>query len=214
MLYKKAIDVLIALQKTTPPSSLNYYSDEILIEEAQRLTKYYLPVLNGEEISKKLCQEYVQIWHDLLPLTHKLGDSFVLRDYHSENIMYLENNSSTQKIGILDFQDALIGSPVYDIVSLLEDARIDVAQNIVDQMINYYLSNHPNINRKDFLAAYAILGVQRNSKILGIFANKAFQDKDTRYLQYIPRIKKYIYNALKHPLLSPLQSWFDRVMPR
>lgn len=211
--YKKAIDLLIDLHKQPLPTGVEEYSIDLMISEALLFTKWYIPVFNGEEMDQKLEEEYIDIWKNLLPIANQLPNkSLILRDYHADNLMWLASREGLQKVGLLDFQDAVIGSPVYDIVSLLEDLRRDVNDELADSMIIRYLDANPNITRKDFLAIYSILGAQRNCKIIGFCARKTLRDNDSSYLKMLPRMWKYIAKDLKHPLLLPLKNWFNKVI--
>lgn len=211
-MYRQAIDVIVALQKLPALANVPTYSDDVLLQEAMLFTEWYLPTLRNDPISDHMIQEYAHIWRQLLPYTHILKNVLVLRDYHADNLMLLSEREGVKKVGLLDFQDALIGSPAYDMVSLLEDARRDVSTPVVSSMINYYLSQMPHINRKDFLASYAILGAQRNCKIMGIFARKMARDHDSNYLRFLARVWNHIQNDLKHPLLEPLQIWMEKAI--
>lgn len=209
-LYRKAIDVLVKLHKTDVTIELPIYDHQKLLEEGCLLTDWYFQAFNGEELASHLKDEYIEIWTKLLKSLRFPNNCLVLRDYHADNLMWLEDRVGHKKVGLLDFQDAVIGSVVYDMVSLLEDARRDVSDNVVQQMINYYIeiTNH---NRKEFLADYIILGTQRSCKILGFCARKALRDNDPRYLKLLPRVWSYIRYHLNNPLLLPLRSWFDKV---
>lgn len=211
-LYQKAIDILIELQAAPPMETLEDYSQDHLITEATLLLEWYFPTLYGEPLSRELQEAYLHIWKKLLPLTEQLPTVTVLRDYHADNLMWQETSDDMGRVGILDFQDALRGSPIYDMVSLLEDARRDVSPATVQAMISRYLEGSPQITRKDFLASYAILGAQRNFKIVGIFARKAARDKQAHYLKFLPRVWRHISNDLTHPLLLPLKEWLNKAM--
>jgi aminoglycoside/choline kinase family phosphotransferase len=212
-LYETAIDLLINLHKQPAPDNIiPYYDDEKLIAEASLLNEWYIPVLQEAPPSAKMQEEFKIIWQHLIPYTRFIPETIVLKDYMADNLMWLERRKGIARTGVLDFQDAVIGSPIYDIVSLLEDARRDVSDDIVQAMINKYLQNRTDIARKDFLACYAILGTQRNFKILGIFARKATRDKDSRYLKFLPRVWKYLEKDLRHPLLLPLKAWIDKAI--
>jgi N-acetylmuramate 1-kinase len=137
----------------------------------------------------------------------------VLRDFHVDNLMFLENRSGIKKVGLLDFQDAVVGSAAYDIVSLLEDARRDVSPQLADHLISRYLKSFPKIHRKDFQAAYSIFGIQRNLKIIGFCAAQAAKHKNPYYLSLLPRVWRYINQDLKHPLLLPMKNWLIKVLP-
>jgi aminoglycoside/choline kinase family phosphotransferase len=133
----------------------------------------------------------------------------VLRDYHAENIMLL---GSTERQGLLDFQDALNGHKAYDLVSLLQDARRDVSAELETEMFDYYVEQ-TGIG-PDFLADYAVLGAQRNAKIVGIFVRLWKRDGKARYLGYIPRVWALLERDLTHPALAPVAQWFDANIPQ
>ena len=132
-----------------------------------------------------------------------LPNCVVLRDYHAENIMFRGNNP----LGLLDFQDALIGSPLYDIVSILEDARCDVEPELRDKAFSHYLTLNPNINPDQANIEYRILAAQRNFRILGVFARKSIRDNHHEYLQYIPRVLGYLKYDLGHYTTEGLQGF-------
>ena len=127
-----------------------------------------------------------------------------LRDYHAENIMLLDDGM----LGLLDFQDALAGHPLYDLVSLLQDARRDVPEAVEAAMIARYAARRPFDD-----AAYALLGAQRNAKILGIFTRLWKRDGKPRYLAFQPRMWSYLERDLAHPALAPVKAWFDAHVP-
>jgi aminoglycoside/choline kinase family phosphotransferase len=135
----------------------------------------------------------------------------VLRDYHVDNLIWLDDRVGIKKVGLLDFQDAVMGSYAYDVVSLLEDARRTVTATVVDEMINYYLDRMKTLERRKFISDYKILGVQRACKIIGIFARKSVRDNDTRYLKHLPRVWGYIRQNIQHPMLMPVKLWFDKL---
>jgi aminoglycoside/choline kinase family phosphotransferase len=130
-----------------------------------------------------------------------------LRDYHAENIMLLDDGEQ----GIIDFQDALVGHPAYDLVSLLQDARRDVRPELEADMLAYYLTvANPG---PDFDAHYALLGAQRNTKIIGIFTRLWKRDGKERYLSFLPRMWGLLERDLSHPALANVKQWFDTHIP-
>lgn len=212
--YEKAIDALIHLHKL--PSldiDLPRYNDAMLLKESNCFIDWYVSVLNGESSTKEMKEEFNLIVKHLMTLSKRFGEVVVLRDYHVDNLMWLEDKIAFRKVGILDFQDAVIGSPIYDLVSLLEDARRDVSTALADKMIKRYLKAFPTFSRKDFNVAYATLGIQRNLKIIGIFARQAAKYRNPSYLSMLPRIWRYIHHDLKHPLLLPLKQWLTKIVP-
>jgi aminoglycoside/choline kinase family phosphotransferase len=138
----------------------------------------------------------------------------VLRDYHAENIMLLGGLDSQ---GLLDFQDALVGHPAYDLVSLLQDARRDVAPELEAEMFDHYCRGAAASGRvidvEQFLADYARLGAQRNAKIIGIFVRLWKRDGKPRYLDLIPRVWALLERDLAHPALAPVAAWFAANIP-
>ena len=222
--YMRAMDLLIELHKIQPPSWLPYYSNEILLKEIEIFTDYYMKyrhpreggdpdniadgpwvVARGDDYE---IAEYLSIWARALDSLPNLGSVVSLRDYHVQNLMHIEG---TKSLGILDFQDAVIGSPIYDIVSILEDAREDVDFEFANEIFEYYLSHMPHINRDDARLAYDILGAQRNIRILGVFARKKIRDGSDNYLHLIPRVLKYVERDLTNPALHEVKMWHEKL---
>jgi len=210
-LYIAAVDALVELQNALLPKNLPPYNEKLLMDECKLLSDWYLPHIGIK--SKHAGEEYLSIWEQLLKLEKIADDVVVLRDYHADNLLWLPGRKGVKKVGLLDFQDAVIGSPVYDIVSLLEDARRDVDLITVSATIDHYLNLRPSIQRDEFIAAYSILAAQRNCKIVGIFTRLAFRDNKPRYLSYLPRVWKYIMYDVQHPVLKDLKQWFEKEIP-
>jgi aminoglycoside/choline kinase family phosphotransferase len=141
----------------------------------------------------------------------------VLRDYHAENLMWLDERSGIARSGQLDFQDALAGSPAYDVVSLLEDARRDVPPPLAAAMIERYITGRKardaSFDVEGFKLAAALLAAQRNTKIVGIFARLWKRDGKPRYTKFLPRMWGYLDRDLRHPKLAALKQWFDKSIP-
>lgn len=211
-LYLAAIDVLIELHKYPPPQSIPAYSYELLMREAKLLTEWYLPLAIREK-SAQYNEEYEALWDELFQHETLQQSVIVLRDYHADNLMWLPEAKGTQRVGLLDFQDAVIGSPAYDILSLLEDARRDVRSETVNTCIDHYLKAVPQIDEEQFKTAYAILAAQRNCKIIGIFARLAIRDQKMRYLEYIPRVWGHLERDLTHPAVKKLRDWITTTLP-
>jgi hypothetical protein len=204
LLYRTAIDLLVALQRTAPPP-LPRYDDAWLSREARLLVEWYAPGLGAAAAA-----DYDAIWRDLLPLARVGADGFVYVDYHADNLLWLPARTGLARIGLLDFQDARAGPPAYDLVSLLEDARRDVAPDLARAMTERYLAARPELDPGAFGAAYAVLGAQRNAKILGLFARLAARDGKRQYLELQPRVRAHLARTLRHPALAPLAAWCER----
>jgi aminoglycoside/choline kinase family phosphotransferase len=114
---------------------------------------------------------------------------------------------------LLDFQDAVLGSPAYDLVSLLEDARRDVPESLAAAMLERYCAAFPELDRDDFATAAALLAAQRNCKILGIFVRLCLRDGKPQYLAHLPRLWRLVDRDLGHASLAPLARWLDRHIP-
>jgi N-acetylmuramate 1-kinase len=210
-LYALAVDVLIALHRRYKPvAGLPLYDEPRLLEEAALLFDWYLPEVN---VSAGDRSNYLDMWRTVLPLARQAPDTLVLRDYHVDNLMLLEDRADLSRCGLLDFQDAVIGPSSYDLVSLLEDARRDVPPELARRLMDRYLHAFPALERDDFRAAYAVLGAQRSAKIIGIFTRLARRDGKLDYLRHIPRTWRWLEGGLQHPALGDLQDWFDRVIP-
>ena len=213
-LYSAAVDVLLALHARAPDTvDLPPYDDARLQAEADLLVDWYLPDVLGEPTSDAGRRAYSNAWRTVFPLARAIPESVVLRDYHADNLVWLDGRDGVGRVGLLDFQDAVVGPVVYDLVSLLEDARRDVAAPVVDAAIARYLSGRPEISRDAFTAAYAVMGAQRNCKIIGIFTRLWRRDGKPGYLDYLDRVFSHLENALAHPALAPVKDWLDAVLP-
>lgn len=195
-IYRAAIDLLRDLH-ACPAGDLPPYGAAVYHREAALFPEWYAPAV-GAAVD---AADYRKAWDAVLARLELRCPVTVLRDYHAENIMLLPEGA----LGLLDFQDALAGHPAYDLVSLLQDARRDVAEPLEEAMLAHY----GEVDR----AAYAILGAQRNAKILGIFTRLWKRDGKDRYLAYQPRVWRYLERDLRHPALVEVADWFDRNVP-
>jgi len=214
-LYTLAIDTLIALHRHRDATAIGLppYDASALLIEANLLVEWFLPAVSGAPTDPALAQDYAGLWQSLFPLADAGPATLVLRDYHVDNLMCLDDRTGIAACGLLDFQDALTGSPAYDLVSLLADARRDVAPAVRDAMMDRYLSAFPDLDRNTFEAAAAMLSAQRNCKIIGIFTRLMVRDTKPVYLQHIPRVWRLLERDLAHPALQPMRQWIDDVVP-
>jgi aminoglycoside/choline kinase family phosphotransferase len=214
-LYALAVDLLIDLHRAPRAAELAVppYDETRLLDEANLLVDWYLPAMRGEPTAADLKRGYIDTWRALLPLAEATPTSLVLRDYHVDNLMWLDGRAGVARCGLLDFQDAVIGSTAYDLVSLIEDARRDLAPGLAESMIARYLAAFPDLDPDAFQAAAAMLSAQRNSKIIGIFTRLSERDGKPVYLEHIPRVWRLLEGDLAHPALGPLRAWFDHHIP-
>ncbi|WP_242122906.1 phosphotransferase [Sphingobium sp. Sx8-8] len=205
--YRRAVDLLAALHRL-PAADVPSYDRTVYQREAGLLTEWYCPAI-GLAVDE---DAYVRAWDAVLPVVERSASPVVtvLRDYHAENIMLIDREGS-HGLGLLDFQDALAGHPAYDLVSLLQDARRDVPPQVEAAMLAHYraIANPP----ADFDAAYAVLGAQRNAKIIGIFTRLWKRDGKPRYLSMLPRMWDLLERDLAHPALGPVAEWFAANIP-
>lgn len=212
-LYADAIDFLLDLHRHPAAADLAPYDEVRLIAEVELFLDWYLPALTGHEADAKLRAEFQDLWHVLAPDVAKPPRVLVLRDFHAENLIWLPERPGVAKVGLLDFQDAVAGHPAYDLVSLLEDARRDVAPALAEAMLQRYIAGSGQ-DALAFRRAYAILGAQRNIRILGVFTRLWKRDGKPQYQNFMPRMWGLVERDLMHPALSDLRAWFDRVVPR
>jgi N-acetylmuramate 1-kinase len=224
-LYAPAVDVLLALAKEPPPRLLELeghapyglpaYDADALLTEALLLVDWFWPALHGEPAPDALREEFIALWRPLLQAAAEAERAWVLRDFHSPNLMWLPGRDGFKKVGILDFQDALAGPSAYDLVSLLQDARLDVPEALEAELFDRYCAGRgAQFSSVQFRNLYATLGAQRNSKILGIFARLAKRDGKRGYLAHIPRVFRYLEHNLSHPALARAAAWYVRELPR
>ena len=215
-LYALAVDVLVALNRRFAADmapDLPPYDEARLLTEAALLVDWYLPAITGRPTTAALREDYLALWQALLPLARGVPETLVLRDYHVDNLMRLDGRDGIAACGLLDFQDAVLGPLAYDLVSLLEDARRDVPAELARAMRDRFLAAFPTLDRAAFDRSYAVLGAQRNCKIVGIFTRLCLRDGKPVYLAHIPRVWRLIEQDLRHPALAPFAEWLDRHIP-
>ncbi len=210
--YAGAVDALVDLHRL-PAGPFAPYDAPTYARETGLFTEWFIPRAGLDaDVSA-----FQHAWRQALAPVLSQGTSVtVLRDYHAENIMLLGPQSDgTGPQGLLDFQDALAGHRAYDLVSLLQDARRDVSPALEQAMLAHYAEKAglSNAEAETFMADYAVLGAQRNTKIVGIFTRLAQRDGKARYLDMIPRVWDWLERDLEHPALVPVARWFDANVP-
>jgi tRNA threonylcarbamoyl adenosine modification protein YjeE len=226
-LWSAAVDVLLALALEPPPRSIPIeghapyrlpdFDADAMLMEASLIIDWLWPALHGEDTPEALRGAFAAVWRPHLARAVNADPGWVLRDYHSPNLMWLPEREGVRRVGLLDFQDALHGPVAYDLVSLLQDARLDVPEALEREQLDRYCAARSALrtpfSSDDFRRLYATLGAQRNSKILGIFARLAKRDGKRDYLAHIPRVARYLERDLAHPALSDLRQFYARVFP-
>jgi aminoglycoside/choline kinase family phosphotransferase len=216
-LYALAVDVLIDLHHRPPetviPPGLPAYDDATLLDEAFLLTDWYMPAVLDRSPTESARATYAEAWLSVFPIVHAQPRTLVLRDFHVDNLMWIEGRSGISACGLLDFQDALAGNAAYDLMSLLEDARRDIDPRLHARMRKRYVDAFPGLDRTAFETAFTILGAQRHAKVIGIFTRLYRRDGKADYLVHIPRVWRMLERTLRHPVLSPIAAWIESHVP-
>jgi N-acetylmuramate 1-kinase len=192
------------------------YDDDALSVEVSLLPDWFWPLVKGEAIPRDQHHAFEAAWAQALPAAHADAPVWMLRDYHSPNLVWLPERSGIERVGLLDTQDCVFGHPAYDLASLLQDARVDIPAALASTLFERYCATRqgsPRFDRAGFEAAFAVLGAQRATKILGIFARLSRRDGKHQYLRHLPRVSRTLEANLAHPALAPVRQWFDRHLP-
>jgi tRNA threonylcarbamoyl adenosine modification protein YjeE len=224
--YEAATDMLAALHRNMLPEilplapqmtyAIPVFDTEALLVEAGLMLEWYLPD-RGAEPNEDLRSEFVGMWRDLLGKPAAAPRTWVLRDFHSPNLIWLGDRSDTSRVGIIDFQDAVLGPATYDLVSLLQDARIDVPEPLELALLARYIKARraadDSFDPAGFAELYAIMSAQRNTRLLGTFARLNRRDGKPHYLRHQPRIWTYLTRSLAHPALARFREWYSAHVP-
>ena len=210
MLYRAAVDVLCWLEAADIPTGLNTPTPRDWADIIEPVFTDYLPVFSVQ--AGEVQQELIERLGDALDTHLPTEKVLVLRDFHAENMIWLPERDGVKRVGLLDFQDALIGPPIYDLVSMLQDARRDVSAACFDQTLAHYaeVSGRP---MDTILPAFHLLGLQRNLRILGVFARLIRTTGKTKYAQLIPRVWGHVQASLQSPAAATLAPLIEKTFP-
>jgi len=209
------------LPETLPlPPQLTYtiptFDTDALLVEIGLMLEWYLPD-RGAELTEKMRAEFITMWRDLLSKPAAAARTWLLRDFHSPNLIWLGERSDIARVGIIDFQDAVLGPPAYDLVSLLQDARVDVPEQLELALLTRYIkarrASDDSFDPAQFAELYAVMSAQRNTRLLGTFARLNRRDGKPQYLRHQPRIWTYLTRSLAHPVLSRAREWYLANVP-
>ena len=224
--YEAATDMLAALHREILPEILPLapqityvmptFDTDALLFEVELMLEWYLPD-RGAELTDSMRAEFVTMWRDLLSKPASAARTWVLRDFHSPNLIWLGERAGTARVGIIDFQDAVLGPAAYDLVSLLQDARIDVPEQLELALLTRYIkarrASDDTFDPAGFAELYAIMSAQRNTRLLGTFARLNRRDGKPQYLRHQPRIWTYLSRSLAHPALLRAREWHSANVP-
>ncbi len=225
--YLEAVALLARLHATPLPAAVPLgdttyaippYDLDALQVEAELVIDWYAPTIGKIAIPASGRNAFMGICSRLFGEVVGRDTTWTLRDYHSPNLIWLAEREGLARVGVIDFQDCVLGHPAYDVAALLQDARVTVADALELKLLGAYAqlraSLDPDFDMAGFVRAYAILGVQRATKLLGIFARLDKRDGKPQYLAMLPRIEAYLTKGLAHPALSELRGWYETYMPR
>lgn len=210
-LYEAATDLLVSLRDAPLPAGLDSYGPTTMAEKTGIAFEHYVGGITGDP-RPDVAARFVERFEDLLFETIQGPKVLILRDYHAENLIWLPSRKGLARVGLLDFQDAVIGHPAYDLVSLLQDIRRDVSMATEMRMINRFIEA-TGANDHEFRTAYPVLGVQRNLRILGVFARLSREMGKTRYLALMPAVWAHVMRDLEHPALAGVADLLRDALP-
>ena len=224
--YESAVDMLAALHRQSLPETLPLapqiayampvFDTDALLVEVGLMLEWYMPD-RGAEPTNNMRAEFAMMWRDLLSKPASAARTWVLRDFHSPNLIWLGDRPDIARVGIIDFQDAVLGPAVYDPVSLLQDARVDVPEQLELALLTRYIkarrASDDTFDPAGFAELYAIMSAQRNTRLLGTFARLNRRDGKPQYLRHQPRIWTYLTRSLAHPVLSRAREWYSAHVP-
>ena len=215
-LYNLAVDNLLHINKSSKKiqNKLPKYTNIKFIEESLLFLKWYWPAVIGTKAKKEIFDEFINIWNYLLTENLKTKKVLVHRDFHIDNLFFLQNRKKIKACGLIDFQDALIGPSSYDLMSLLEDARRNVNKIIILKMYKKFVKNLSTKNKENFSKEYKVLAANRHLKVIGIFTRLSVRDKKKNYLKHIPRLWRLLENNLEDNSLFKLNNWINKYFPK
>ncbi|MBB4570432.1 tRNA (adenosine(37)-N6)-threonylcarbamoyltransferase complex ATPase subunit type 1 TsaE [Rhizobium leucaenae] len=181
--------------------------------EARLLLDWHLPWKRGAPATDEERADYLAIWNGLIDELDDAEKNLLLRDFHSPNIIWRAKEKGIQRIGLIDFQDAMIGPTAYDLASIVQDARVTVERDLQDQLMADYLSFRRvegGFDEAKFLKSWAIMSAQRNCKLAGLWVRLLQRDGKPGYMKHMPRTLAYLAIAFEHETLAPLREWCAR----
>ncbi|MBB4237185.1 tRNA (adenosine(37)-N6)-threonylcarbamoyltransferase complex ATPase subunit type 1 TsaE [Rhizobium esperanzae] len=199
-----------------PPAHTHHIPDfdrTAMKMEVQLVLDWHIAWKRGTAPTDAERAEYLAIWDHLIDELQSAETNLLLRDFHSPNIIWREQESGIGKIGLIDFQDAMIGPTAYDLASIVQDARVTIEPDLFRQLMDDYLSlrrAQGGFDEAGFMKAWAIMSAQRNCKLAGLWVRLLQRDGKPGYLKHMPRTLAYLQVALEHEALAPLRDWCAR----
>jgi aminoglycoside/choline kinase family phosphotransferase len=215
-LYIDAIDSLVRWQCASREGELAPYDEALLARELALFPDWYIARHLRVTLDATQQATIAQAFRRVLDRSLAQPTVYVHRDYHSRNLMVCADNP-----GVLDFQDAVYGPITYDLVSLLRDAYVEWSEDRqIDWAVRYWERARAaglavRSDFADFWSDFEWMGVQRQLKVLGIFARLYYRDGKARYLEDMPRVARYLTSACaRYAELAPLARLIDALEGR
>jgi aminoglycoside/choline kinase family phosphotransferase len=214
VLLDTAIDALVAMQHAPVPTGLPVWDAAMMAETAlATLFDWWWPAMFGARAQDAARQDFATALAEMLAPVAAGPTCFVHRDFFAGNLIWLPQRTGVRRVGVLDFQNAAVGYPAYDLASLLQDARRDIPEPVAERAIARYLAARPELNRAEFRAAYAACAAQRHLRVAGQWVRLARRDGRPGYLAFGPRTWRLLEKAVREPTVAPLAAALDRWIP-
>jgi len=220
-LYEAAVDTLAAIYRSSFPQTMSYnntiwrvrdYDVAALLAETDLCLDWYAKDY-GYEISGDVRDEFYNLYEQSFKHLNAHASGLALRDFHAENLFWLPARQATARVGLIDFQDGLFVHPAYDLMSLITDIRRDVSPELKDILITRFCEKSGIADDAHFRAAYAVLSVQRGTKLLGFPVRADLKFGKPQYRVLLPRVKRHLNDDIVHPALADVREWYARHLP-
>lgn len=226
LLWTTGIDMLASLRRANPPMTMAIAPNRshtlpaldatILGIEVALLPEWYWPHVYGTAMPPDIRMQFEELWQPVIAGILAQPRGWLLRDVHSPNLLWMPERTGAARVGVIDFQDALAGPWAHDVMSLLQDARVDVPEALEAELLTRYKAQAaiiPDFDMDSFRRTYAAYGALRATRLLGLFVRLLRRDGKPQYLAHIPRNWRYLERNLRHPALAPLRRWYDTHLP-
>lgn len=216
-LYHLALETLLHLHHDAAGGQIScpVYDMSVHLDEVSIFSHWFAPAIVPDLDVASFDRQFRALWRSALPPVATRHETLVLRDFHVDNLMLLDKRQGVARCGLLDFQDAILGPCEYDLVSLLQDARRDLADGLEETLLSYYCKKAPQSlgGSKAIRQRYHILAAQRHARILGVFARLHLRDRKSRYLAFVPRVLRQFQTAARDAGLSEITGFLDATLP-
>lgn len=222
--YLAAAELLVAVHQEKWPHqkkwddltlSIPPYDEGAMMAEVSLLPQWYIPFLKRRKMNELESAQFQEAWGPLIARLQQAPQTLVMRDFHSPNLLWQSGKKGRERLGLIDFQDGLIGPETYDLASLAQDARVNISPLLEKEIVRHYVFTRKELDNgfdeTAFLEAYVIMAAQRASKILGIFVRLNERDGKPQYLKHLPRLQGYLARSFTHPVLCPLKKCYEEL---